>query len=128
MRAATYGSRNGGTGTRPGVRWKAFAAIAVDWLGMPIDEMPFYSSEKKWKNKANGILSIIFKSGNMGHNRDKSYRQNASFVRRKMMTLYYVTSDNISHFRLFPKNALRIWWLIMRKSLSIAAKEVALLR
>lgn len=108
--------------------WEAFAAMAVDWLGMPQDVMPLYSSGKKWKNKANGILSIIFKSGNMGHNRDKTYRQDASFVKRKMMTLYYVTSDNISHFRLFPKNASRIWWLIMKKSLSIAAKEVALLR
>lgn len=105
--------------------WKAFAAFAVDWLGMPKEVMPLYSPDKKWQKKANGILSIIFKSGNMGHNRDKSYRQDASFVKRKMMTLYYITSDSINNFRLFPKNAIRIWWLIMKKSISIAVKETA---
>lgn len=108
--------------------WKGFCSHScrLAWNAQRYYASLFF--RKKWQKKANGILSIIFKSGNMGHNRDKSYRQNASFVKRKIVTLYYVTSDNISHFRLFPKNALRIWWLIMKKSLSIAAKEVALLR
>ena len=28
--------------------WKAFAAVAVDWLGMPVEAIPLYSSNRKW--------------------------------------------------------------------------------
>ena len=50
--------------------WNAFAAFAVDYLGMPIEAMPFYSPEAKWKRKADRINKHILSVGNMGHNRD----------------------------------------------------------
>ena len=28
--------------------WRAFGAFAVDYLGMPSEAMPMYSSDKKW--------------------------------------------------------------------------------
>lgn len=43
--------------------WKAFAALAVDTLGMPKDAMPLYSEEKKWSDKAELILEFILKGG-----------------------------------------------------------------
>jgi len=46
--------------------WKAFAAFAVDYLGMPSDTMPLYSSDAKWKRKAKRICSFIMGVGNMG--------------------------------------------------------------
>lgn len=39
--------------------WRAFAAVAVDFLGMPVEAMPLYSPEKKWRRKADKILSFI---------------------------------------------------------------------
>ena len=32
--------------------WLAFAALGVDHLGMPVEAMPMYSGEKRWKRKA----------------------------------------------------------------------------
>lgn len=39
--------------------WRAFAAIAVLYLGMPENAMPLFSTEKVWKKKAEKILYII---------------------------------------------------------------------
>lgn len=35
--------------------WSAFAALAVEYLGMSVKAMPFYYSDEKWKKKANKI-------------------------------------------------------------------------
>ena len=43
--------------------WKAFAALAVDILGIQKDEMPLYSKKKKWSNKAESVLEFILKGG-----------------------------------------------------------------
>ena len=40
--------------------WKAFAAVTVDFLGMPIEAMPLYDNRKKWHKKANKIVGFIF--------------------------------------------------------------------
>lgn len=43
--------------------WKAFAAFAVDTLGMSVDAMPLYCEAGKWKKKAEKILPFILKGG-----------------------------------------------------------------
>lgn len=43
--------------------WKAFAYLAVNHMGMPVEAMPLYSEEKKWRKKAGRLLSIIIKGG-----------------------------------------------------------------
>ena len=43
--------------------WKAFAALVVEYLGMPVEAMPLYSSEKKWKQKSEKIVAFILKGG-----------------------------------------------------------------
>ena len=43
--------------------WKAFAALAVEYLGMPDKAMPLYSPDKKWNNKAKKIVAFILKGG-----------------------------------------------------------------
>lgn len=43
--------------------WKAFAALAVEYLGMPINAMPLYSSGEKWEKKAKKIVAFILKGG-----------------------------------------------------------------
>ena len=39
--------------------WKAFAAFAVGYLGMPSEAMPLYDPKKKWVKKAQKISSVI---------------------------------------------------------------------
>ena len=44
--------------------WKAFAAYAVGWLGMPVEAMPFYDA--RYKSKGDRIMALIYESGNFG--------------------------------------------------------------
>lgn len=85
--------------------WKAFAAFAVDYLGMPVDAMPFYSPKDVWSRKANLILSYIIDTGNFGHNRDISYQLEKTILTRKMITLWRQAKDSFRLMRIFPKDA-----------------------
>ncbi len=46
--------------------WNAFAALAVEHLGMPIEAMPLYDSGKKWSKKAEKILAFAFDNSKHG--------------------------------------------------------------
>lgn len=84
--------------------WKAFAAFAVDILGMPSDAMPLYSSADCWNRKARRIMLYIMKVGNMGHNRDLSFYGEKNRLIRKVKAFNMRTSVLITHFRIFPLN------------------------
>ena len=73
--------------------WKALAAIAVDYIGMPIESMPFY--ESRYSNNGTRMMEFILRTGNLGHNRDigKAWR--------------YVC-DTLDHIRIFPKDSLMV--------------------
>ena len=49
--------------------WKAFAALAVNYLGMPIDAVPLLDvrclkEDGRWKRKADKICTFILEVGN----------------------------------------------------------------
>ena len=88
--------------------WKAFAALAVDWLGMPVETMPMYDSSVRWKRKAAKIVSYILETGNFGHNRDQSFRNKSRLV-SKLGSLKRYTADTIHHVSIFPKDSLLVW-------------------
>lgn len=93
--------------------WKAFGSLAVNTLGMPADAMPFYSESNKWKKKAERVLAFVLETGNFGHNRDMSYRNEESAISRKWKTFYHITSDTAKQFSIFPLDSLRVWWRMM---------------
>ena len=80
--------------------WKAFAAFAVDYLGMPIDAMPFYDS--RFKVKGERILEFVLKSGNFGHNRERSHG--------KIQSAWNKTKDFVRHTRIFPLDSVKFFW------------------
>ena len=43
--------------------WRAFAAVGVYFLGMPVDAMLLYNDDKKWGRKAEKIIDFILKGG-----------------------------------------------------------------
>lgn len=88
--------------------WKAFAALAVDSLGMPVEAMPFYSPSKRWSRKARRILLLILETGNFGQNRDLEYQKH-SFVVRKAITLWRLSWDSIRQMFIFPIDPIRVW-------------------
>ena len=102
--------------------WKAFGSLAVDFLGMPNITMPFYTSEKKWKQKASRIMEFILMTGNMGHNRDFSYSERHSYLISKFISLWWHTTDAFEHFRIFPIDSIKIWGNIVARRSRVALK------
>lgn len=92
--------------------WKAFAALAVGMLGMPVDAMPLYDEDEKWKRKAEDILNCIIETGNFGHNRDVSYQKNTPIIQRKLISLWRQTKDSLRHAGIFPLDSMKAWWSI----------------
>ena len=87
--------------------WKAFGAFAVDYLGMSVEAMPLYSSDKKWKRKASRICAFIIEVGNFGHNRDKSYFGKYPYLIRKAISFGRRVGDLYRHARIFPLDSVR---------------------
>lgn len=89
--------------------WKAFGAFVVEYLGMPIDALPLYSADARWKRKAERVKEFILMSGNFGHNRDMSYFSKYPFFIRKCMSMWMRVTDLYNHARIFPMDSLRFF-------------------
>lgn len=89
--------------------WKAFAALAVDYLGLPIEAMPLYSADVKWKRRAKTICDYILEVGNFGHNRDMSYFVKYPYVIRKFISFWRRTGYLIRHAIVFPWDSVRFF-------------------
>lgn len=103
--------------------WKAFGAFAVEYLGMPLEAMLLYDSDKRWERKAKRILDFVLMSGNFGHNRDFSYRR-FSFIKRKFYSFSQRIGDLTRHARIFPLDSLRFFPKIFLDGLRAAYKGI----
>lgn len=102
--------------------WKAFGALAVEWLGMPKETMPMYDDSLRWSKKANRIIDFIMMSGNMGHNRDMSHFSNKPFFIRKCISAGRRLGDLINHARIFPLDSLLFSFYIIKNGLKSAMR------
>lgn len=87
--------------------WKAFASLAVNTLGMPVDAMPFYDA--RFKDKGEKVLRRVLKNGNFGHNNDLSYRSRYSGMTYKFVAAWRRLKDFASLIPLFPLDAPRFY-------------------
>ena len=101
--------------------WKAFAAFAVSYLGMPIEAMPLYSADRKWSRTANQINDFVMEVGNFGHSRNP--KRGSSFFGCKLSSLWRRTVDSARHSLVFPKNFIKIWWHMVRTGLKVVSGE-----
>jgi hypothetical protein len=104
--------------------WKAFAAFAVEYLGMPVEVMPFYSSDLKWKRKAKKIQEFVIRVGNMGYNRDNKYYNNYPFIIRKCISFGRRILDVCNHVKIFPVDSIRFLPCMIFNGMRLAAKGV----
>ena len=107
--------------------WKAFGALAIEYLGFPKDYMPLLDVRSKkedvrWRKKADRIMEFILKSGNMGHNRDMSHFNKYPYLIRKCVSMGRRISDLINHARIFPLDSLRFFPRIMFNGLRSAMR------
>ncbi len=101
--------------------WKAFAAYAVVWLGMPIGAMPLYSAEAKWRIKAEHINDFVLEVGNFGHKQRRNY-EGMSYLKRKYISFWGRLSDMLRHFTIFPKDSIVFFSGVLRSGLHAAVK------
>lgn len=94
--------------------WQAFGAYAVEWLGLPAEAMPLYSSSRKWSRKAARLQSFIMKVGNFGHSRDLSYYSKYPYLLRKLISFGLRIGDGFSHMRIFPLDSIKFTWNTIR--------------
>lgn len=102
--------------------WVVFSALAVDYLGMPIEAMPFYSESHKWFRKAQKIMSFILEIGNFGHNRDYSYYKKYPFVIFKAISFWRHIKDFGRYFVIFPLDAIKVTLNRMCVGFTVAIK------
>lgn len=99
--------------------WKAFAAFAVEYLGMPVEAMPLFNANDDLnanKKKADKICKFILEVGNFGHNQRRDYSEMSYFV-RKVASSWGRLSDTLRHFSIFPKDSIVFLAGILRSGL-----------
>lgn len=100
--------------------WQTFGCIAVQTLGLPQKEFPFYNADMQ--DKADIILKRIFLTGNMGKNNKELKNRPKGYLGNKLFSLRYNINHQLRLFHLFPGLALKysgyflyigirqLWW------------------
>lgn len=102
--------------------WKGFAALAVDWLGMPIESMPFYSASCRWKRVAKKILLFVLETGSFGRNRKYNHNSNYPVIVNKAISFCRHTWDLLRQFFVFPLDSIIVWGSMVKIGIT-AMKE-----
>lgn len=100
------------------VEWKAFATLAVIWLGMPVEAMPLINENdcknEKLKRKAARIITLILDAGNFGHGRDDSFKKKYPKVISYLISFGIFTKYALIQFSIFPVAAIKGWGRVIR--------------
>lgn len=86
-------------------QWKVFGCIAVDVLGLPRKEMPFYDNQ--YQKLSVKVLDLIMLEGNFGKENLKGYKRPEGYVAGKWYSFRKRVKRNLRVLRLFPKDAFR---------------------
>ena len=105
--------------------WKAFAAFAVKWLGMPVEAMPLIENNDNHNSnldkKADKICKFVLEVGNFGHKQRRDY-SGMSYMMRKFVSVWGRLSDMLRHFQLFPKDSIVFFGGVLRSGLHAAMR------
>jgi hypothetical protein len=104
--------------------WKAFAGLAVEYLGMPVDAMPLYDGSNRWSRKARRIVSFIIEVGNFGQNRDNSFYKKYPYIIFKAISFSRHIGDFFRCLFIFPKNSVRVFTRTFINGLRVMTKGV----
>ena len=109
--------------------WKAFAAFAVKWLGMPVEAMPLFEANDTHNanldKKADKICKFVLEVGNFGHNKlvqGLNGSRVQGYFRRKFNSFWGRLSDMLRHFQLFPKDSIVFFGGVLRSGLHAAVR------
>lgn len=81
--------------------WQLYASVAVDFLGLPAAEMPFYVSGLEGTSAR--VLSLIFEDGNFGHAIDLTKGRPAGLLSGKLFSMKKILDRFRTLYALFPE-------------------------
>ena len=94
--------------------WKAFGALAIEYLGYPKDSMPLLNVNvdlnANLKRKADRIMELVLECGNFGHNKDLSYRTRYSGITYKIVAAWRRLKDFAALISVFPMDAPKFFF------------------
>ena len=93
--------------------WHLFACIAVEHLGLPSDECPFYDGS--YSKTAERVLDIILDEGNFGRYSEarRKSRRPAGYASGKIHSFKMTTSRYARNFTVHPTYMVRAWLSFM---------------
>ena len=101
--------------------WKAFGVFAVEYLGMPVDAMPLYSDDARWKKKAMKISAFVLEVGNFGHKQRRNF-DGMAYIERKFVSFLGRLRDILRHFFVFPKDSIVFFVGVFRSGIYAALR------
>lgn len=103
--------------------WQSFGCLAVNVLGLPEDEMPFYQSTMSRKSDA--ILKRIITEGNFGHQTAFVRQRNGGYLQEKWFSFRFHVVRYFRMFQLFPIPALRQFLYVMKSGFRQVFKDLS---
>lgn len=101
--------------------WRAFAALAVDWLGMQAAAMPLYCGDSRWSRKGDRILLDVLRKGNFGRNDERgSSGLQRSYLVRKFVSAWRHLGELLRHFWIFPWDSVGFFGRVLCTGLNAA--------
>ena len=85
--------------------WKTFGCIAVDYLGLPEDEFPFY--ESKYIRKASKTLERIMYEGNFGQQTEFVRKPTRGYLCEKLFSLKCYIKRFFGIVGIYPYHAIQ---------------------
>ena len=89
--------------------WQTFGALLVDYLGMPAEEFPFYTSEVKTAK----VLNFILADGNFGKNSWYYKSTSRFFLVKKLKSFGWHLYRGAKMLIIFPKQEFRHLFFIV---------------
>ena len=91
--------------------WQEFGRLAVNFLGLPVEELPLAPSDIAPTAKTYLLLRHIFISGNFGHfDADGRDHSDVPYLTRKWRSFTFQSKRLAKLFRLFPGYAAAYMW------------------
>lgn len=103
-------------------QWKIFGSIAVDKLGLPVEEYPFY--DKKYSRLKEKVFRLVMLEGNFGHENMKTHNRPNGYLRGKLYSLAFRAKRNMRVLFLFPKDSLRHIGRVINKGVWVVLVDI----
>lgn len=102
--------------------WKKFTPIAVEHLGLPSEECPFYSS--KYRGDADRILSFILTEGNFGRAKQPDSIRPDGYLAGKLYSFKRHSKRMYSKLRIDPHTISRTYCSYVIKGITRVMKDI----